>query len=142
MHFYSFVANISIKVLREKLVNECSVAELDLSLQTSNAENTIALINGYAQLHSANLLEPILGKSELNKLTAHLSSSLFAKHSQYTPLQIVVAREVLNMVFALGFSDSDLLKLLLVCFYLRVSLFFMLLTNFNTGRYRSGKGKE
>jgi hypothetical protein len=102
-------------VIREKLINDCSIAELDLSLHTLNAENLIALIHGYAQLHSAGLLEPILGKSELNKLTTYLSSNLFAKHAQYTPLQLVVAREILIVVFALGFSDADLLTLLLVC---------------------------
>lgn len=113
-NFLSGSANI-LQVLREKLNNECSISELDLSLQTSNAENTISLIHGYAQLHSANLIEPILGRAELDKLTNYLSSNLFTKHSQYTPLQLVVAREILNMVFALGFSDSELLKLLLVC---------------------------
>ena len=101
-------------MLREKITNECSIAELDLSLQTINADNLISLIHGYSQLNSAGLLLPILGKSKLDNLTSYLATNLFSKHAQYTPLQLVVAREILNVVFALGYSDSELLKLLLV----------------------------
>lgn len=44
------------------------------------------------------------------------AATVFEKHATYSPLQLVVARDALKLVFELGLPDSELLKMLLVCY--------------------------
>lgn len=77
-----------------------------------NVQETIALLNGYKKLHSVDMLLPNIASPQT--LVNNLVTVTFDNAEKYSPLELLVAAEILNLAFAMKFQD--IMKYLLVLY--------------------------
>jgi DNA-dependent protein kinase catalytic subunit len=107
------------EVLRKLLAKpEFNILNLHSSLagdmNNINIQSLISLVNGYELLHKKGLLLNALssGDQSPSAFAKLLLNSLLAKGDDMSPLQLLVARQVFKLTFALGIHASSLLECL------------------------------